>query len=1098
MVTQNASSTQPPERGQLVQIRNRPAIVTNVVSANDNEQPFNLVSVDYLDGHDHPQSDQILWEIEPRSTYLENAGWPAIPSHQPDRPDTYQAYLDSIRWTSLQSIQSLLESDDEDIPLVSPWASAIQIEDYQLTPLLKAMNMPSVNLLLADDVGLGKTIQAGLIATELILRRRIKRILIVCPASLQVQWQEEMDEKFHLDFTILDADEARRTQRELGSDVNPWSVHNHIITSMDYLRQENIYKDFEAAATKRQQEMGGAFSPWDLLVVDEAHHFAPKSPTDDTLRTKMMRRLTEWFEHRLFLSATPHNGFTISFLGLLELLNPVRFIQKPNLSDTDQRHLDTIMVRRLKRDINEASTVERFADRSVHGVPVDLTDEEERLFKALRKYRDRAHDRLKESGDQQANWGKFIFTLLNKRLLSSPYAFARTWWRHVGSREFLAEDGFSEEELQQTFADVEEDIEDDIEREDRERDALAEGGSWLFQEAPELEDPAEIVSEALRDLGWTESVTGKGPEAGLDIPDSKIDSFIQHLQYGYPGKDLEALLGTPDDLKDDERLILFTEYKDTQDHILARLKEAGFDGHTVQEVYGGMSRSERDDVKQAFNDPDSPMRILVGTDSASEGLNLQHMCRYVSHYEIPWNPMRLEQRNGRVDRHGQERDVKIFHYTSDEDADQDFLAYVLNKVNEARHDLGSVGTVIDQGVQKRFWGSGVKQDKLGDWVDTAREIDPAKEDLESVDPASADEFDEAKRRFIHASQEYGLSPENIRNVVETYLELNQATLDGDSSGYRIQNARGKLKRFLNQNVANEREAMPRLVFDADEYLNTIDGREIYRPKKGTQLIRIGHPLVEKSMSQFRRALWGQEDDVNRWTVVGYEPEMGNEAYVQFHYLVTARNQLQEVVHAEVGSWWFHVTNSGLSRAETPPSIDRETHTLDNGTMVEKWNDLKHHFIDVDPTVDPLAESLRAGIREDLEEDLEEAGEEAHEKLEAEFDQRMDELEKDLGEQRRERLSDKLEEAEEKAEQMTFDPELNVKRQQRVEELRRRLSEEDLAVWDENQKLMRERLERENERFLNEVLPKRYSLADEIDVVEIGARLYVPDKRGDAK
>ncbi|MFP8890627.1 DISARM system SNF2-like helicase DrmD [Natrialbaceae archaeon A-CW2] len=1090
MATQHNSSHSPPERGQLVQVRNRPAIVTGVTSSNSQEQPLNLVTVDYLDGHEHPQTDQILWELEPVSGYLENAGWPAVPQYQPDPPDTYQAYLDSIRWTSLQSIQSILD-DDEELPLVSPWASAVQIEDYQLTPLLKAMNMPSVNLLLADDVGLGKTIQAGLIATELILRRRINRILIVCPASLQVQWQEEMKDKFHLDFTILDSDEVRRTQRELGSDVNPWSVHNHIITSMDYLRQEVIYQDFEASARKRQQEMGGAFSPWDLLVVDEAHHFSPKSPTDDTLRTKMMRRLTQWFEHRLFLTATPHNGFTTSFLGLLELLDPVRFIQKPNLSDTDRRHLDTVMVRRLKRDINEASTVDRFAERDVHGVPVKLTEEEKQLFKALRKYKKEAKEELAKSGKQEVNWGKFIFTLLNKRLLSSPYAFARTWWRHVGSREFVSKD-----ELQQTFDDVEEDIEDDLEREDRERLALSEGGSWLFQEAPELEGPAEQVSEALRELGWTEEITAEGPEAGLDIPDSKVEGLIQHLQYGFPGDDLQALLGTPDDLKDDERLILFTEYKDTQDHILARLEEAGFTGHTVQAVYGGMSRSERDDVKQAFNDPDSPMRILVGTDSASEGLNLQHMCRYVSHYEIPWNPMRLEQRNGRVDRHGQERDVHIFHYTSDDEADQQFLAYVLNKVNEARHDLGSVGTVIDQGVQKRFWGSGLEQEKLGDWVDTARENDPAREDLETVEPVKPDEFAEAKRRFQIASQEYELSPDNIRNVVENYLEIHNARLEDSNSGYLIQNARGQLKRFLIQNVADETEAMPRLVFDPDEYLNDINGREIYRPKKGTKLIRIGHPLVETSMSFFRRALWGQEDDVNRWTVVGYEPEMGNEAYVQFHYLVTARNQLQEVVDAEVGSWWFHVTSNGLSRIGGSPPIDDSTHTLTNETMQEWWNDLRPQFIDVESTIEPLEVDLRERVRDDLEDDLEAAGEEAREELEEEFQQRMNELEKDLGEQRRERLREQLQEAEEKAEQLTFDPELNIQRQQRVEELRRRLSEEDLAVWDENQKLMRERLERENERFLDEVLPKRYTLADEIDVVEIGARLYVPDKGGE--
>ena len=1091
-MSDSKSMSSPPERGQLVQVRNRPALVAGVMSANGQDQPMNLVTVEYLDGHEHPQSDQILWELEPTSGFLDNAGWPNIPQQQPDHPQYYDAYLDSVQWTSLQSIQSLIDSE-ENLPLVSPWASAVQIEDYQLTPLLKAMNMPQISLLLADDVGLGKTIQAGLITTELILRRRIKRILIVCPASLQVQWQDEMEEKFHLDFTILDADEARRTQRELGSDVNPWAVHNHIITSMDYLRQEVIYQDFEGSAKKRQEEMGGTFAPWDLLIVDEAHHFAPKSTRDEKVRTNMMRRLTNWFEHRLFLTATPHDGYTSHFLGLLELLDPIRFIQKPSLSETDRRHLDTIMSRRLKREINQASTVDRFPDRHVSGVPVNLTPEEEQLFEALREYRDRAKSELSERGKQKENWGQFIFTILNKRLLSSPYAFARTWWRHVGSREFYT----TEHELQQTFDEVEEDIEDDIEREDRERLATAEGGSWLFEEAPSLEDPSEEVSEALRNLGWTEEVTAKGPQAGLDVPDSKADALIQHLKRGFSENDLQPLLGPPSDLMDDERLILFTEYKDTQDHLLARLEDAGYTGHTVQAVYGGMSRTERDDVKEAFNDPDSPIRILVGTDSASEGLNLQRMCRYVSHYEIPWNPMRLEQRNGRVDRHGQERDVGIFHYTSNDQADQRFLAYVLNKVNEARDDLGSVGTVIDSGVQRRFWGGGIEQGTLDDRVERVRSDDPAKEDLEELDAPTQEEFLEAKQRFQQASREYDLTPSSIQNVVSSYLELHNADLRQNRNGYQITGARGRLKEFLTRNLADAQESMPELVFDPQTFINEVNGREIYRPKKNARLIRIGHPLVETSMSYFRRAIWGQEDDINRWTLVGYKPDMGREAYVEFHYLLTARNQLQEVVHADVGSWWFHVTSNDLSRAENPPTVENEK-ALGESTMVEWWNDLRPAFVNVDPHIEPLEETLRKETRDELESELEAAGEDAREQLEEEFDQRMKELEEDLTDQRKERLREELAQAEEKAQQLTFNPEENVERQRRVEELRRQMSEEDLQVWEENQRLMRERLERENERFLEEVLPKRYTMADEIDVTELGAKLYVPVRGGEAQ
>jgi len=1087
MVNMSPDSNPPPEPGQLIQVRNRPALVKNVVSNEKDETPMNLVNIEYLDGYDHPDEDQILWEVEPTSAHLENAGWPDINRLDPDQNSIYKAYTDSVRWTSLQSIRSIIERDAEQ-PLISPWASSVQIEDYQLSPLLRALNMPRVSLLLADDVGLGKTIQAGLIATELIYRRRINRILIVCPASLQVQWQEEMRDKFNLDFTILDSDEVRRTQRELGSDINPWGVHNHIITSMDYLRQEVVYEDFEAAAKKRQEETKGAFAPWDLLITDEAHHFAPKQPNDDKLRTQMMQKLKNWFKHRLFLSATPHDGYTSHFLGLLELLDPLRFVQKPSVSETDRQHIDTVMVRRLKCEINEASTIDRFPEREVKGVPVELTEDEKALFEALREYRERAKSILEERGKQEQHWGEFIFEILNKRLLSSPYAFARTWWRHIEG-----EDVFEKVDLQQTIEEAKEDIEDDVEKEERERLATAEGGSWLLEEAPELRNPAELVTDALCELGWTKEVVAEGPEAGLDIEDSKIDALIQHIQYGYPGRDLEALIGSPSDPKE-ERLIVFTEYKDTQDHILARLEEQGYTGNIVRSVYGGMSRKKRDDIKQAFNDPDSPLRILVGTDSASEGLNLQRMCRYVSHYEIPWNPMKLEQRNGRVDRHGQGRDVKIFHYNSDDEADQKFLSYVMNKVNEAREDLGSVGNVIDQGVRQFFLGSGFERDEMEDMIDNLQSEDPVEKDLDPIETPTQEEFLEAKERFNKASEEYDMSTEGIRNILGSYLNVHNARLKEGDRGYQIEGATGRLKDFLIQNLADEREAMPQLVFDPEVYLEREDGREIYKPKKGSKLLRLGHSVIETSMSYFRRALWGQEEDIHRWTMVGYEPEFGREAYIKFHYLVTARNQLQEVIDSELGHWWFHVTSSEIERVEEPPNITNE-HELDN-QAVNEWKDrLRPAFVGYDQRLEPLQKEVCEEIHDELSDKLEEAADEAEEERREEFEKRIEEIEKNL-EREREKLREDLEEELREAQQMTLNPQKNIELRQRIEELQQKLSEEELEVWSDNQQRMKERLEREQEHYMENILPKRYSLADEIEFTEVGAKLYVPDGGSD--
>ena len=518
----------PPEPGQLVQVRNRPGIVTATIPHTGPGGALTLATVEYLDGHLHPSSDQVLWELEASASPLANAGWPAMHRQPPDHPDVYSAYLHSIRWTSLQSVLGILGTESR-LPLVSPWSASAQIEDYQLTPVIRALSMPRVALLLADDVGLGKTIQAGLVATELIVRRRIKRILVVCPASLQDQWRDEMSEKFHLDFKVMDADEVHRIACEIGSDVNPWSIHNRVITSMDYLRQEVVYQSFEASAKVRQTELGGAFAPWDLLIVDEAHNVAPKSLTDDSLRTRMMRRLTMWFEHRLFLTATPHNGYTESFTGLLQLLDPFRFVQKTELTESDRRHVNTVMIRRLKRDVNSASPVPRFADREVKGVRLVLGAEEKRLYDALRQYRLEARQGLQVAGRKNELRGRFVVTLMTKRLLSSPFAFARTWWRHVGGELAIAED-----RLDRTLSLADEEITDDVEKDSRERVAVAEAGAWLLKSVPKLRPAADAVSDALRAYGWTEQAVAAGPQAGLDFPDAKADALIEHIQAGHP------------------------------------------------------------------------------------------------------------------------------------------------------------------------------------------------------------------------------------------------------------------------------------------------------------------------------------------------------------------------------------------------------------------------------------------------------------------------------------------------------------------------------------------------------------------------------------
>jgi SNF2 family DNA or RNA helicase len=174
--------------------------------------------------------------------------------------------------------------------------------------------MPRVNLLIADDVGLGKTIESGLVLQEMISRNRVRDCLIVCPASLQVQWQEEMDEKFNLSFKIIDRHVILNLRREYGTHVNPWQSHPWLITSMDFIKREVHLRNFVAGLRKSD----GTMSSWDLMILDEAHNCAPVGRqwyVRDSQRTKMLRNLSPHFRHRLFVTATPHNGYTESFTG---------------------------------------------------------------------------------------------------------------------------------------------------------------------------------------------------------------------------------------------------------------------------------------------------------------------------------------------------------------------------------------------------------------------------------------------------------------------------------------------------------------------------------------------------------------------------------------------------------------------------------------------------------------------------------------------------------------------------------------------------------------------------------------------------------------
>ena len=260
------------------------------------------------------KSCKVIWEIEPGARVVEKVALPEPTGFDP--PDRLDAFLDAVRWGAASRPTCGTSSPRS--------ARGIDIEDYQLDPVVRAIQMPRVNLLIADDVGLGKTIEAGMVALELIIRHRARKILVVCPASLQVQWRDQMRDKFGLDFRIVDSTLMRELRRSRGIHVNPWTHFPRLITSIDFLKRERPLRLF-------RELLPGPDEPvyprrFDLLIVDEAHNCAPSGRgkyATDSLRTQALRLLAPHFEHKLFLTATPHNGYPESFSA------PARIARQP-------------------------------------------------------------------------------------------------------------------------------------------------------------------------------------------------------------------------------------------------------------------------------------------------------------------------------------------------------------------------------------------------------------------------------------------------------------------------------------------------------------------------------------------------------------------------------------------------------------------------------------------------------------------------------------------------------------------------------------------------------------------------------------------------
>ena len=744
------------------------------------------------------QSLNVFWDYEIDRTILEDEGWADLASKGFDSPRWFAAFYNTLRWNCSTATDPNL--------FQAPFRAGITIDAYQMEPLRKALRLPRVNLFIADDTGLGKTIEAGLIARELLLRRKARVIVVAAPPSVLEQWKGELEERFGLVFEIVDRAYVSRMRRERGFGVNPWLTHSRFLISHRLLI-DPLYADPMRAWL-------GPMLPASLLILDEAHHAAPSSGGRygiETKFTRAIRDLSARFEHRLFLSATPHNGHSNSFSTLLELLDPWRFTR--GIRVRGKRVLDDVMVRRLKDDIREVQG--GFPKRNVEPVLLDgLPDDApelvlSRLLDEYRTAREKRH--ASASARAQAAAGLLVVGL-QQRLLSSIEAFARSLKVHRETVLRHWEQSRGDGPQTQTDSQggstpagrrAESDPEDNqAELYTRAPDAEDERSTWTDEAIEAQEDrqtaslTATAESEAARDASlWAHEQELLDrmqliAEENKHLPDAKtrylIDWIRTHMCPGLPPFG-ESPSG-PAPPWNNRRVLIFTENRQGTKRYLKTILEQAVEhtdraDHRIEVIDGLVGGPRRKEIQRRFNaHPEKdPLRILIATDAAREGLNFQAHCTDLFHFDLPWNPGRIEQRNGRIDRKLQPAaEVNCHYFVLPQRVEDRVLEVLVAKTETIKKELGSLSQVIDDDVERVLSG-GIRHrdaDRLKLKIESA-DLDSARKRTASEELESARERrdDLAKqiercRSLLDTSRQWvGFDAKPFRDAISCSLEL---------------------------------------------------------------------------------------------------------------------------------------------------------------------------------------------------------------------------------------------------------------------------------------------------------------------------------------
>lgn len=536
------------------------------------------------------------------------------------------------------------------------------------------LKLPRIRFLLADDPGAGKTIMAGLLIKELKIRGLINRVLIVTPANLTFQWQRELKDRFRENFEIVRGEVLRANYG-----INPWQEKNLVITSVSWVSRIEDAKD----SLLRSQ--------WDLIIVDEAHKMSAYSSEKKTLAYQLGEELSSMTDHFLLMTATPHKGDPENFCLFLRLLDKDVYGDIKSLEEAMREREAPFYLRRLKEALvsfpdPETGVVKAlFTKRMVSTTEFQIDDEELEFYDALTRYVD--DQSIKASLDDSARGRALGFTmaLLQRRFASSIYAVRRTLERMRNRRQKILDDpiAYRQEMIIRRLPDDFEDLPEE------EQEQIVENLEGVVASV----DPQALKEEIIE--------LNKLIEQAKILEKREVESKLIKLK--------EVLTQNGIFQNSNMKLLIFTEHKDTLDFLAGdgkderpygKLLEWGL---TVTQIHGGMKIGERDTpgtriyAEREFKES---VQIMVATEAAGEGINLQ-FCWFMINYDIPWNPVRLEQRMGRIHRYGQEKDCLIFNFVTTNTREGRVLQKLFERIALIENDLdpkrtGKVFNVIGE------------------------------------------------------------------------------------------------------------------------------------------------------------------------------------------------------------------------------------------------------------------------------------------------------------------------------------------------------------------------------------------------------------------